>query len=189
MDKIFYIADTHFGHKNIISFDNRPFFDTKDMEDSIVENWNKVVDWGDRVYIIGDAVWDVEEVIRIQERLNGYLYLVTGNHDDTSRNCYEGIYKNYAEIEDNGRHVVLCHYPIMFYKNMTNPNWYHLYGHVHAAWDHNMTENWRKQIEALYLTEWKGYNVGCMMPYMNYTPRTLDEIIAGARKMRGLPKA
>ena len=66
MDKIFYIADTHFRHKNIISFDNRPFFDTKDMEDSIVENWNKVVDWGDRVYIIGDAVWDVEEVIHIQ---------------------------------------------------------------------------------------------------------------------------
>ena len=77
----------------------------------------------------------------------------------------------------------------MFYKNMTNPNWYHLYGHVHASWDHNMTENWRKQIEALYLTEWKGYNVGCMMPYMDYTPRTLDEIIAGARKMRGLAKS
>lgn len=72
---------------------------------------------------------------------------------------------------------------------MVNPNWYHLYGHVHAAWDHNMIESWRKQIEALYLTEWKGYNVGCMMPYMDYTPRTLDEIIAGARKMRGLAKS
>ena len=24
------------------------------------------------------------------------------------------------------------------------------------------------------------YNVGCMLPYMNYTPRTLEEIIKGA---------
>ena len=25
-------------------------------------------------------------------------------------------------------------------------------------------------------------NVGCMMPWMNYTPRTLDEIIAGDKQ-------
>jgi hypothetical protein len=28
------------------------------------------------------------------------------------------------------------------------------------------------------------YNVGAMMSYMDYTPRTLDEIIAGYNKMR-----
>ena len=37
MSKIFYIADTHFGHKDIIAFDNRPFFDVKDMEETIIK--------------------------------------------------------------------------------------------------------------------------------------------------------
>lgn len=187
MSKIFYIADTHFGHKDIIAFDNRPFFDVKDMEETIIKNWNSVVGSEDIVYILGDVFWnfDLKKQIELTHKLNGYhIRIIAGNHDDGI-----DIYSNYTIVEDEGRHVVLCHYPIMFYKNMTNPNWYHLYGHVHAAWDHNMTESWRKQIEALYLTEWKGYNVGCMMPYMDYTPRTLDEIIAGARKMRGLAKS
>lgn len=188
MGKIFYIADTHFGHKDIISFDNRPFFDTKDMKDTFVNNWNSVVSNKDIVYALGDVFWTEQDQSIIKE-LNGFAkYRITGNHDTSLKTGWASCY-DYEEIDDDGRHVVLCHYPIMFYKNMTNPNWYHLYGHVHAAWDHNMTESWRKQIEALYLTEWKGYNAGCMMPYMNYTPRTLDEIITGARKMRGLVKS
>ena len=190
MSKIFYIADTHFGHKDIIAFDNRPFFDTKDMEETIIKNWNSAVSDCDDVYVLGDIFWNMrwENANAIAIQLNGTIHNIIGNHDDSDIFRFHDN-QEYLTITDNNRRVVLCHYPILFYKNMVNPNWYHLYGHVHAAWDHNMLESWRKQIEALYLTEWKGYNVGCMMPYVDYTPRTLDEIIAGARKMRGLAKS
>lgn len=186
MGKNFYIADTHFGHQDIIAFDNRPFFNTKDMEETIINNWNSVVSDDDDVYVLGDMFWDMkwEDANAIAIQLNGAIHNIIGNHDKPSVFCFAN-YCEYMTITDNSRHIVLCHYPIPFYNNMISPNWYHLYGHVHAAWDHNMIESWSKQIEALYMTEWKGYNVGCMMPYMNYTPRTLDEIISGARKMRG----
>ena len=42
MGKIFYIADTHFGHQNIILFDNRPFFSIEEMERELINNWNHV---------------------------------------------------------------------------------------------------------------------------------------------------
>jgi len=34
-------------------------------------------------------------------------------------------------------------------------------------------------MENLYDRQCEMYNVGAMMPYMDYTPRTLDEIIEG----------
>lgn len=33
---IYYIADNHFGHKNVIRFDNRPFADTVLMDEVLV---------------------------------------------------------------------------------------------------------------------------------------------------------
>ena len=30
--KIFFVADTHFGHEAMIRFENRPFKDIRDME-------------------------------------------------------------------------------------------------------------------------------------------------------------
>ena len=85
------------------------------------------------------------------------------------------------EIQDRGRDVVLCHYPIPCFKNHYQ-GWYHLYGHVHVSFESNMMENTRRQMEALYMKPSLMYNVGAMIPYMDYAPRTLDEIIAGYEK-------
>lgn len=53
----------------------------------------------------------------------------------------------------------------------------HLYGHIHAGRDNRPFDEYKRsmiQREFPYMC----FNVGCMLPYMNYTPRTLDEIIA-----------
>ena len=60
---VYYIADTHFGHKNVIRFDNRPFADTTLMDEVLVHNWNERVTEDDTVYILGDAFWKNEENI------------------------------------------------------------------------------------------------------------------------------
>lgn len=52
---IFYIADMHFGHANVIRFDSRPFADTESMTETMVRNWNSRVTAEDTVYVIGDA--------------------------------------------------------------------------------------------------------------------------------------
>lgn len=182
MAKIFYIADLHIGHKDILAFDNRPFFDLRNMRETIIKNWNTIVEENDDVYVLGDVFWDIRDTGSVLGKLEGNIHLIRGNHDEESL-LWDSV-SDYREIEDNGRHVILSHYPIPFYKGLHRADFYHLYGHLHASFAHNMMESWRKQIEALYLTEWKGFNVGCMLPYMNYTPRTLDEIIEGARRYR-----
>ena len=58
---IYYIADMHFGHTNVIRFDNRPFADTEQMDEVLIQNWNERVTADDTVYVLGDAFWKNEE--------------------------------------------------------------------------------------------------------------------------------
>ena len=52
--KIFYIGDLHFGHNNIIKYDDRPFLNVQEMDMSLINNWNSVVTDEDKVIILGD---------------------------------------------------------------------------------------------------------------------------------------
>lgn len=79
---IYYIADMHFGHKNVLRFDNRPFADTELMDEVLIHNWNERVTDEDTVYVLGDAFWKNEESsVKIIQRLNGHKHLIRGNHD------------------------------------------------------------------------------------------------------------
>jgi len=194
-----YISDTHFGHKNIMRYDNRPWANTVNMEHDMIELWNKTVDPNDTVYILGDVVWSnkYEEWVRILKQLNGQKHIVKGNHDKTEiLNLLKeyNFIRNWSHqevVQDPGangkaRYVVLNHSPMPFFVNMHHDNTYHLYGHVHISWDAQCIKHVRKQIEDLYLHESRMYNVGCMIRGMDYAPRTLDEIIDIDRKNREL---
>lgn len=77
-----YISDLHFGHANILKFDNRPFRNTEEMETALIENWNSTVSAGDTTYILGDFCWGKEpDWKRIVPLLNGNKVLIRGNHD------------------------------------------------------------------------------------------------------------
>ena len=80
MEKIFMIADTHFGDENIIKFEGRPFKSVKEMNQTMIENWNSVVSDEDTVFVLGDFISDAS-CLPLIDNLKGHIKLILGNHD------------------------------------------------------------------------------------------------------------
>ena len=134
----YYISDLHIGHENILRFDNRPFADVNEMNNKLIENWNARVRSDDTVYILGDFIWAKEsEWPSIVGSLGGNKVLIRGNHDPkqfsaATRRMFQEI-TDLKEIKDSGKHVVMCHYPIPFFRAGFAPTAFMLYGHVHQT--------------------------------------------------------
>jgi calcineurin-like phosphoesterase family protein len=79
---MFVISDTHFYHRNIKKYCNRP----DGWTETIINNWNNLVDDNDYVIHLGDLSFsNIEKTMEITRRLNGKKYLLKGNHDKRSR--------------------------------------------------------------------------------------------------------
>lgn len=175
----YYISDTHFGHQNIIRYDNRPFHSVEEMDEALIQKWNSVVCKEDTVYIIGDFSWYKEEkTLEVLDRLNGHKILIKGNHDRISPKVAKKFDKrcDYLEINDGKERIVMSHYPMPFWNGQFRDT-IHLFGHVHNSHQHNYCENIRTELQQLQDIPMRMYNVGCMMTYMDYTPRRLEDII------------
>ena len=84
--KVFVISDTHFYHKNIIRYCNRPFESIEEMNAALIKNWNDTVNYDDIVIFCGDFCFcrtaeKKEVTTAITEQLNGHKVIVKGNHD------------------------------------------------------------------------------------------------------------
>lgn len=75
---IYFIADTHFGHENVIKFCDRPFACADEMNEALISNWNERVNGNDTVYIIGDMFFRCREPESILKRLRGKKQLKSG---------------------------------------------------------------------------------------------------------------
>lgn len=185
-----YIADLHFGHKNVTKagkdFDKRGFKDLDEMHEVIRIKWNHAVNNNDHVYILGDLTWKLsgnncgffKDLIK---NLNGNLHLILGNHDLSNQSfisMFEEV-TNYKELTDtvNGekKRVILSHYYMPFYNHH-----YHgaimLHGHSHNSAESDM----ERRLTAMLNRQGfpcQIYNVGCMYPYIDYAPRTLQYIV------------
>lgn len=194
-----YIADCHFHHANLLtSMDQRPFSSVEEMNDSMIERWNAKVRGADEVYILGDlSLANVEETEKILRRLKGKLHLITGNHDSFVRK--ERFDKSrfrsigpYLETNDEGRKVILCHYPILFYNGQfKGDKCYMLYGHVHNTFDEVLINRFintgRSEPRPFTGGEMGAtpFNlINCFCMFSGYQPLSLDEWIEVDRKRR-----
>lgn len=83
----YFTSDLHFGHGNIIRYSGRPYACVDDMNESLIANWNDVVDPDDEVWVLGDvAMGTIDESLALVKRLHGRKVLVAGNHD----RCWHG---------------------------------------------------------------------------------------------------
>ena len=199
----YYISDLHLFHRNVTAegknYDKRPFATMDEMLKYIHDAWNKKVTNGDTVYILGDTSMrnTDEALISYMAALRGQKHLITGNHDDIRDARYQRLFADitpYKETEDflgkDRKRLVLSHFPILFWNNQ-HRNSIHLYGHVHNSVEEAFFQDCIRRINSGECPSYKegdapvkAYNVGCMMPYMGYVPRTLNEIVAGAEALR-----
>ena len=136
-----------------------------------------------------------EDAITFVSTLRGNKHLILGNHDRCKDQRYRQLFTevvDYKEIKDrvNGKeyHLVLSHFPIMFWNHQHQLRrdgdkqtvWaIQLYGHVHNSYEQTIFQDYISKLNNVYNIKCAAYNVGCMMPYMDYTPRTLAEIMSG----------
>ena len=195
----FYIADLHFNHARLNEqMDNRGFESVEAMNEHMISRWNSRVRRGDEVVILGDFCMTRKgaEANAILERLNGKKYLIIGNHDkylkekDFDLKHFEWALP-YKELSDNGRKIVLSHYPILCYNGQYRrsakgvPKTYMLYGHVHNTFDEyivNESIERIKQYKRLVrgsdeLMDIPVQMINCFCMFSDYLPLTLDEWI------------
>ena len=141
-DRVWFTADTHFFHKNILIHCNRPFTDVEEMNDKIVENWNSLVKPDDMVFHLGDFCFGtLEHWKSIRSRLNGSIRLIRGNHDkiQTSQitdlfesvNDYLKIRVEDKEANQGWQYLILSHYAFRVW-DQAHYGSFHLYGHSHG---------------------------------------------------------
>lgn len=141
--KIFMTSDTHWNHSNILKFCDRPFKDVEEMNQKLIENWNKKVPHDGLVFHLGDFAWGggYEGWKKIREQLNGDIILIEGNHDrkNLTTTAREELFKFVTWqmlIEIEGRKVLLNHFPFLCYAGTyREPKKlvYSLYGHCHSG--------------------------------------------------------
>jgi calcineurin-like phosphoesterase family protein len=151
---IYLIADTHFGHTNIIKYCSRPFANVGEMNETMITNWNLVVTPDDHVYHLGDFALGPSEAIKAyRHRLNGSIEMIMGNHDHRSIGFWAkiDIKAHKKPITING--MIFSHAPVMF------PELPNIHGHIHEK-----------------TTDIEGIHICVSVEQIDYTPIVLDKI-------------
>lgn len=128
---VWFTADSHFGHERIIELAQRPFESVDEMDEVMIERWNKRVRPGDLVYHVGDFALSANDIYL--PRLNGQKRLVRGNHDHKNRAKLShgwSTINGLLEIKVDDQRIVLCHYGMRVW-NQSHRGAIHLYGHSH----------------------------------------------------------
>lgn len=159
MSEYFFIGDTHFGHKGILTFSgskpHRQFNTIEEHDAELVRRWNSVVNKNDTVYHLGDFCFGKRN-LSIAKELNGYKKLVLGNHDMYATADYLQYFnKVYGAVEFKG--ALLTHIPV--HESQFKRYFMNIHGHLH----HNKLDDYRY------------FNVSCEQ--INLTPIPYDEIL------------
>ena len=168
---IFFTSDHHFGHGGALALYRRPFPSVAAMDEGMVERWNAVVEPEDEVWHLGDFAvrQPAARVATLLRRLNGSKHLVFGNNDPPATTGQAGwtSVAPYAELEIDGRLLILCHYPFRTWR-ASGKGALNLHGHSHGRLSPQLRQ----------------FDVG--VDVRDFRPVTLAEILTPpARRRRG----
>ena len=113
---IYFLSDTHFGHKRVLEFERFNFKTIEEHDDYIIEKWNSTIKENDKVYHLGDVIFKYSKYTleELMSKLNGYKILIRGNHDKRSNDYYlnngfNEVYNHQIYLLEN---IILSHHPL-----------------------------------------------------------------------------
>lgn len=171
MSNILFLSDTHFNHLRVINYSARPYSSVEEMNEALIQNWNKMASPNDTVYHLGDfSFMKPQDSSKLIKRLRGKIHLILGNHDkdinkivnDVGNSCFASI-QHYKEVKINNLLFVLFHYGQRVW-NKSHYGSIHLYGHSHGK-----LPPYGKSVDV---------GVDCKEITSEYRPVHLDEIIS-----------
>lgn len=181
MSKIFVVSDLHIYHQASLRFEGRERFSSvEEMNQTMVDNWNKTVQPEDTVYNLGDEfLGNASSAQKILASLNGNKFLIRGNHSTKSDNWYHeagflAIFDKLVLRSPTRPHElthILMHIPLPYweiqslerYYGTTIHNWH---GHVHASKDRSFTGD--------DIWEHPEYYTNCSVEVINFTPLEIE---------------
>jgi len=163
LSNTYYISDIHFGHKNVIKFDDRPYSTVEEMDSDMIRIWNETIPENGVVFIVGDLFFrcSSQRMKEIIEQLNGQFIFIKGNHDTSMLNCkpmlkYFDLIETRINLYTPDRLIVMDHYPMLEWDQYFR-GYYHVYGHVHANKPHPEARaldlGWRLHNKPLHYSE------------------------------------
>lgn len=192
-------ADLHFGHRNIISFCDRPHDTVDQMNRDIIDRWNSKIAPGDHVSVLGDVcMGQLSDSVPLIDELNGFKVLVPGNHDPVWSGCSANRREKWFDVynaafqaiasretykatlgEKRAIPIVVSHFPYMGhdyrdfddYRPIDKGEWL-VHGHVHDLWRQS-----GRQIN-VGIDAWGGYPVSVeeIEALIDAGPRDLEVI-------------
>lgn len=164
MREIYVVSDTHFGHANMLKFTDsttgeriRPLWENvDDMDEHMIQQWNKTVQDQDIVYHLGDVYFSNGR--EILPRLRGRKRLILGNHDNGKD---QNLHKHFEKIlmwrmfpEFN---CLLTHVPV--HESALFKVAYNLHGHTHQQ------------------SSPTSQHINCCVEVQDYTPKSIEELV------------
>ena len=155
----YFISDTHFYHKRVIEFEQRPFKSLEHMHEELIKRWNQRVKEDDTVIIVGDFNFGgVSQRNKLFKILKGHKVLIKGNHDASSL-----LLGGYVEL-GNGKGWEIVHNPLDSSASRV------IHGHIHLPTAQRVV----RHNERLFV------NVNCEL--WDYTPVSVKQIMKELRK-------
>lgn len=178
----YFISDMHLGHANILK--NRTMFSTiEEMNETLIERWNKKVHKDDHVYILGDFCYRSKiPAEQYLEQLKGKKHLIMGNHEidwlkgsqyDKLSSYFESI-DSLVTIKRNKIQITLCHFPMLEWNGSryaSQGTSYLIHGHIHEI---------KNEIYE-YIKANQPTALNCGVDINNFEPVTFEELIENNR--------
>lgn len=142
MNNVFFSSDLHFCHDRNFIWGPRGFKSVYEMNEKIIEEWNKTIKKDDIVYLLGDIFLNSNSLgLKLLQKLNGKIHIAIGNHDTENRiklfnecpnilDCSYGYRINYKK-----KTLLLTHYPTIvgnFDEDINSRKTINLCGHNHT---------------------------------------------------------